>query len=236
MKDLFGNPIEIHRDIDNSFKPCSFRQWQLREGERIYNVGVSSLSNEEILAHLLRDKQSASRLLEHFRTMQQLAEAHIHELMQVTGIGKAQAEKIVAAFELSKRINNCCTIPKPSMDSCQKVYEYISPQYQNLKQEVLKVLLLDAKSHLITTETVFIGTLNSSICHPREIYKTAIKLSAAAIIICHNHPSGVPQASIDDRRITQQLVDAGNIIDIKLLDHLIIGDEGYFSMKEEGII
>jgi DNA repair protein RadC len=201
MKDLFGNTL--HRDIDQSLRP-TFRQWQIREGNRIYNVGVSSLSNEEIFAHILRDKQSASRLLDDFGTIQKIADAHIHELMQVTGIGKAQAEKIVVAFELSKRINNCSSMTKPSMDSSQKVYEYISPQYQNLKQEVLKVLILDAKNHLITTETVFIGTLTSSICHPREIYRTAIKLSAAGIIVTHNHPSGVRSKGASNQRLVEK--------------------------------
>jgi len=239
MNDLFGNlidSIDVRRDIDQSLKPCTFRQWQLREGDRIYNYGVSALSNEELMAHILRDKPAAGRLLDHFGTLDNIADAHIHELTQIDGIGRAKAEKLKVAFELSKRMNNSSMTDKPSMDSPKKVFNYISDEYKNLKQEVLKVFILNAKSHLITSETVYVGTLESSVCHPREIYRTAIKLSAAGIIITHNHPSGNPQPSKDDIHVSKQIMEAGQIVGIKLVDHVIIGDDEFYSMKEEGII
>jgi DNA repair protein RadC len=155
--------------------------------------------------------------------------------MQVDGIGRAQAEKLKVAFELSRRRQRQ-SAAKMELTSPSAVADLVADEYQDFKQEVLKVLVLDAKQQLIHKEDVFIGTVNTSLCHPREVYRTAIKLSASGIIITHNHPSGDPQPSPDDKRMTKQLVDAGNIIDIKLLDHVIFGERGFWSMKEEGMI
>jgi DNA repair protein RadC len=234
MQDLFGHPIESNGDNNHCLKP-NFRQWQLREGERLYHKGVSVLSNEELLAHLLRHKTAAERLLDKFGSLDNMASAYLSELMQVEGIGRAQAEKLTVAFELSRRLHRQ-SVHKIELTSPSAVAAVVAAEYHNLKQEVLKVLLLDAKSHLIQKQDVFIGTVNTSLCHPREVYRTAIKLSASSIIITHNHPSGNPHPSPDDKKITKQLVDAGNIIDIKLLDHIIFGDNGFWSMKEEGMI
>ncbi len=116
------------------------------------------------------------------------------------------------------------------------MYDLLRDELIGLKQEVLKVLLLDTKNRVEHTETVFVGTLNCSVIHPREIFRLAIRQSACAIIVVHNHPSGTTSPSEEDIRATKQIVEAGKHIQIEVLDHVIVGREGFFSMKEEGLL
>lgn len=229
--DLFGN-----LSLEQKDKPLSFKDWQLREGNVLYRCGASQMSNTHLLAHLLRDQRLAESLMEHFGSILEVAEASVVELSRVKGVNPAKAETIHVAFELSRRIAQPTFDTKPSISHPGDVYRLLKAEYRGLEQEVLKVLLLDTKNGVKRIETVFVGSLNVSIIHPREIFKAAIRQSAAAIIISHNHPSGSAQPSREDIAATKNLQKAGELVEIKLLDHVIIGNEEYVSLREEGLI
>ena len=172
----------------------------------------------------------------HFGDLSAIAEASVVELKQVKGVGVAQAEAIQVAFELSRRLTQTTNGTKPQVCSPQDTYLLLKEAYQGLQYEVLKVLLLDTKNGVKRIEDVFVGSLNCSVIHPREIFKVAIRHSAASIIISHNHPSGDPQPSREDIAATKELARVGILVQIPLLDHVIIGDNTYVSLKEKGII
>jgi len=211
----------------------SFRQWQLCEGDVLYRSGVQQLSNTHLLAHLLRDKGLAERLMEGFGGLNQIAESSIAELKQISGVGTATAERIQAAFELSRRLNDS-VYARPRIGSPIEVYMLVRAEYQGQKQEILKALLLNTQNRILKIETISIGTLNFSVMHPREIYRVALHHNAASIILTHNHPSGSPEPSFEDIQATEQIVKAGKIIGLPLLDHVIIGNGDYVSLKEKG--
>jgi DNA repair protein RadC len=213
----------------------SFKQWKLREGERLYNQGAQQLSNTELLAHIVRDVAVAERLLDHFGTLQGIADASIDELKQVSGVGESLAETIVSAFEIGRRArsknDNFHTLSSP-----QAVHELYRDEMKILKQEEMRVLLLDTRNNLRKTVTVSRGTLDSAEVHPRDVFREAIKANAKSIIIVHNHPSGSSNPSPDDCRITKKLVEAGKVISIEVQDHIIIAGESYFSFKEANML
>ena len=217
-----------------------FKQWKLREGERLYNKGPQHLSNTELLAHITRDQQVAERLMQHFGTLEAIADASIDELQQVNGVGKATAEMIVAAFELGlrgrKRNDSFYTISSP-----QSVVELLSLEMKVLIQEEIRVLLLDTRNNVRKIEIVSKGTLDSSLVHARDVFREVlslrrIKSNAKSIILVHNHPSGEANPSADDCNITKKLVEAGKVIFLDVIDHVIIAGESYFSFKEEGML
>ena len=203
--------------------------------ERLYNRGAPSLSNSELLAHITRDQQVAERLMRHFGTLEAISDASMDELQQVNGVGKSTAEMIVAAFELGlrgrKRSDNLYTISSP-----QSVVELLSLEMKVLKQEEMRILLLDTRNNVRKVETVSKGTLNNSLVHAREVFREAIKASANSIVLVHNHPSGSANPSADDCRVTKELVKAGKVIGIEIIDHVIIAGEGYFSFQEERML
>ncbi len=214
----------------------SFHDWQIREGDVLYRCGVSQMSTTHLLAHLVRNQKTAERLLAHFGSLTTIAEASVAELKLVEGVGVAIAETIRVACEFSRRVAQLAQVKRPEVTHAREVYELLRDEMMGLKQEVLKVLLLDTKNRVEHVETVFVGTLNCSPIHPREIFRLAIRQSACAIIVAHNHPSGTTTPSNEDIRATKQIVQAGEHIQIQVLDHVIIGKEGYFSMKEEGLL
>ena len=231
MKDLLGNPIP---DPDPIRVP--FRQWQMREGDVLYWSGVQGISNTHLLAHLLRDHTTAERLMAHFGDFCAIAEASMVELKRVKGVGVATAEMMQVAFELSRRLTQAKTGGKPRIYCPQDIFELLREDFRGVKQEILKVLLCDTKNQIQRIETIFIGTLNCSMIHPREVFKPAIRFSAASIILSHNHPSGVVSPSQEDIHTTRQIAKVGELVQIPVLDHLIVGDDDYFSMKEKGLI
>jgi DNA repair protein RadC len=230
--DLFGNLVEL----EHQTRRLPFRKWQLREGNVLYRCGASNMSNTHLLAHLLRNQSLAEQLMEHFGSLSAVADASFVELKQVPGVGVATAETIKVSLELSKRLTPAHNGEKTKITKPQDAYLLLCDEYRELKQEVLKVLVLNTKNGVEHVEDVFVGALNSSIVHPREIFNVAIRHYAASIIITHNHPSGDPTPSNEDIRATRQIVEAGTYIQIPLLDHIIIGLHGYVSLKEEGII
>jgi DNA repair protein RadC len=213
-----------------------------RPRERLIRHGAAVLSNAELLAILLRTgtrKESAislaHRLLIQEQGLRFLADSDVKQLNTISGIGQAKAAQIKAALELGKRMANL----EPGVDKpvkCpQDVADLLMEEMRYLKKEHMKLVLLNIKCNLISVEDVSIGSLNASIVHPREVFNPAIIKSSASIIMVHNHPSGDPTPSSEDIGITSRIREAGRLLGIELVDHIIIGDGKYTSLKEKGL-
>jgi DNA repair protein RadC len=214
-----------------------------RPRERLISDGPESLANHELLAILLRTGtkdesvlQLANRLLNHFEGLRLLKDATIEEMTSIKGIGTAKAVQILAAIELGRRISRLQYDERYVIRSPEDGAKYVMEDMRFLSQEHFVCLYLNTKNQVIHRKTVFIGSLNASIVHPREVFKEAIKRSAASIICAHNHPSGDPTPSREDIEVTKRLVECGRMIGIELLDHLIIGDRKFVSLKEKGYV
>jgi len=212
-----------------------------RPRERLIRQGAGSLSNQELIAILLRTgtKQEsvlvlANRILSSFDKIQDLKDATIEELMLVKGVGKAKAVQILAAAEIGKRMYRKHSEGRYTIRSPEDAAAYLMTDMASLNQEHFVVLFLNVKNEVLHKQTIFIGSLNSSIVHPREIFREAVKRSAASIIVAHNHPSGNPSPSPEDIEVTKRLIEAGSIMGIEVLDHVIIGDHQFLSLKEKG--
>ncbi|MBS4208959.1 DNA repair protein RadC [Bacillus sp. FJAT-50079] len=212
-----------------------------RPRERLINNGSESLSNQELLAILLRTGtksesvlQLANRLLTQFDGLMWLKDAAIEELMNIKGIGQAKAVQLSAAVELGRRISNLSYDDRFVIRSPEDGANYVMNDMRFLSQEHFVCLYLNTKNQVIHRQTIFIGSLNASIVHPREVFKEAFRRSAASIICFHNHPSGDPAPSREDIEVTKRLVECGKMVGIEILDHLVIGDRKYVSMKEKG--
>lgn len=213
-----------------------------RPRERLIKFGAEALSDAQLLAVILSTGinkktvlETAIELLDSFGGLKGLADASVSELRAFRGLGIAKISQIKASFELGKRLL-AQTESEQFLNSAQTVYNYFFPKLCNLKKEVFFTVLLDTKFRLIKEVKVSEGILNQAIIHPREIFKEAIKESAYAIILVHNHPSGDPTPSEQDIEVTKRLKKASEILEISLLDHVIIGEGRYFSMKEKGVI
>lgn len=212
-----------------------------RPRERLIRQGAESLSNQELVAILLRTGTKeesvlvlANRVLSSFDKIQDLKHATIEEYMTVKGVGKAKAVQLLAAAEIGKRMYRKHSEGRYTIRSPEDAAAYLMTDMSSLTQEHFVVLFLNVKNEIIHKETIFIGSLNSSIVHPREIYREAVKRSAASIICAHNHPSGNPSPSPEDINVTKRLLEAGSLMGIELLDHVIIGDHQFISLKEKG--
>jgi DNA repair protein RadC len=214
-----------------------------RPRERLQKLGVEALSAQEILAVILGRgiagesvMVTAQRLLSQFGNLKGIAGASVEELSQVKGIGLAKAAQIKAAFELSRRLEGYPQAEdKPVVKTPEDVASLVRGRLKGKKKEHFLALLLDTRNQLIKVSEIAIGSLDASIVHPREVFKEAISASAASVIFAHNHPSGDPTASEDDIRLTKRLAKAGEIVGIDVLDHIIIGDKNYLSLKREGL-
>lgn len=212
--------------------------------EKCLSQGVGSLSNRELLGLLINSgtrEKSAMDLAEDILAKDDggifyLRETSIEELMSVNGIGKSKATRILAAVELGKRIAMKPVQSGKFIEGDEDVAQLFMEDMRYQKKEIFKALLLNSKGGVISTETISIGELNSTVVHPREVFSAAIKKSAAAIIFVHNHPSGDPKPSQEDYLTTARLVECGNLLGIRVADHLVIGDGRYISMKALGKI
>ncbi len=214
-----------------------------RPRERFIQHGAQSLSNHELIAILLRNGtrdesvlQLANRLLTHFEGLRQLKSATLEEITEIKGIGSAKAIQILAAVEIGRRIANLNYNDRYVIRSPEDGAKYVMNDMRFLSQEHFVCLYLNTKNQVIHKQTVFIGSLNASIVHPREVFREALKRSAASVIALHNHPSGDPAPSREDIEVTKRLVECGKILGIDLLDHLIIGENKFVSLKEKGYI
>jgi len=214
-----------------------------RPRERLQRLGAEALSAQEILAVILGRGVSgesvmvtAQRLLSKFENLKGIAEASVEELSQVKGIGIAKAAQIKAAFELSSRLDGYAQAgEKTVVKTPEDVMGLVGKRLRAKKKEYFLALLLDTRNQLIKVAEISVGSLDSSIVHPREVFKEAISASAAAVIFAHNHPSGDAEASPDDIKLTKRLAEAGELVGIEVLDHIIIGGKKFLSLKREGL-
>ncbi len=227
---MIDSPIML-RDVPEEERPR----------ERLILHGAHSLSNQELLAIILRPGttnesvlQVSQRVLQTFEGLRQLKNATLEELMEIKGIGKAKAIQILASLELGKRIAQLHPDEKYTIRSPQDGANFVMEEMRFLQQEHFVALYLNTKNQVLHKQTIFIGSLNASIVHPREVFKEAIKRSAAWLICFHNHPSGDPTPSREDIAVTNRLVESGKLLGIDVLDHIIIGDNQYVSLKEKG--
>jgi len=208
--------------------------------ERLEVVGEKALSNQELLAILLRTgskntnvMEVASKFLNYFNHLYELKNATLTEMMEIKGIGRIKAIELRAAIEFGYRIQQSTQMKLGKVSSSYQIAQNLMYELQDFQQEHLVCLYLNTKNEVIKQETVFKGSLNQSVAHPREIFRSAVKYSAARLILAHNHPSGNPTPSESDIHFTQRMQECGKMMGIEVLDHIIIGEQVYISMREE---
>src|SRR5438105_2068628 len=218
-----------------------------RPREKLAAHGASALTDPELIAILLRTGvpgtnaiEVARELLKEYGSLRGLSRCSMHELKKIPGIGPAKAVQLAAAFDLGNRLARE-TLSKQKIDSPELVNELVGPEMRRLRKESLRVILLDTRYHLIRVEEVSTGSVNESIAHPRDVFRPAVIAFAYAVIVVHNHPSGDASPSQADHSLTRRLAEAAELLQIKLLDHIIIGapaegSPGYFSFKEAGVL
>ena len=216
---------------------------QERPRERLQKFGPEALSAQELLALIIGrgiPKKSvmniAQELLARFGNVKAIGQATIEELSQIKGIGLAKAAQIKASFELGRREELEPELKNFDIKDPESVVKAIRASIKDKAKEHFKLILLNPRNKIIGISTISIGTLNASLVHPREVFKDAITHSAASVVLAHNHPSGDPEPSDDDIKITKKLVESGKILGIEVLDHIIIGKNGFKSLANEGLI
>jgi DNA repair protein RadC len=213
-----------------------------RPRERLKHAGAGALSNAELLAIILRIGgrgenvlDMAQRLLSTYHGLGGLARASCGELATERGVGTAKAAQMLAAFELGKRLLVASPDERPQVTSPADAANLLMAEMATLEQEHLRTLLLDSKHRVLASPTVYVGNVNTSVIRVGELFREAIRLNCVALIVAHNHPSGDPTPSPDDVKVTEQIVQAGKLLDIEVLDHLVIGQQRYVSLKERGL-
>jgi DNA repair protein RadC len=213
-----------------------------RPRERLLHVGASALSTTELMAIILRigvGGQSvlsvSQHLLAKFDGLSGLARASTTELMSEHGIGEAKAAQLKAAFELGRRLLVTAPAERPQVRSPADAAQLLMAEMALLEQEHLRLVLLDTKNAVLAIPTVYVGSLNTSMIRIGELFRYALRENCAALIVAHNHPSGDPAPSPEDVVVTRRIVEAGQLLDIEVLDHLIIGHGRFVSLKERGL-
>ena len=198
---------------------------------------MDKMTFKHLLATTTREKEDSyvvNELFTRYPSIQELLDVTEEELLQIKGIGKVKAQQIIAALQLA-RMNPNPSEERFTIRSPEDAYEYLRDM-QYLNQEHFVVLGLNTKNEILYRETIFVGTLNSSVVHPREVFKSLIRRSCASAIVSHNHPSGDVSPSQEDVHVTKRLHEAGKTIGIEVLDHIIVGHERYVSLKEKGYL
>jgi DNA repair protein RadC len=213
-----------------------------RPRERLQNYGPEALSTAEIMAILLRTGTRgenvlalATRLLAEFRGLGGLARASFGELSAVRGVGPAKAAQLKAGLEIGRRLLIAAPDERPQISSPADVANLLMLEMGHLEQEHLRVLLLDTKNRVLGSPTIYKGNVNTSVIRIAELFREAIRHNSTAVIVAHNHPSGDPTPSPEDVQVTRQIAEAGSLLDIEVLDHLIIGHGRYVSLRERGL-
>jgi DNA repair protein RadC len=226
-------------------KKVPIKDWpeEERPRERLHRYGPESLSDAQLLAILLRTGHTrksaldvAMDLLNRYRNLRELSQTVISGICVVPGIGRAKAAQIAAAMELGKRIQAFPLKEGDIIRGSRDIYEACHPAMRDLKKEVFRVVLLNGKNRVIRTETVSQGSLTTCLVHPREVFAPAVRESSASVLLIHNHPSGDPTPSREDIEMNQRLIQAGELIGIRVLDHLVIGDGRYISFVDQGLM
>jgi DNA repair protein RadC len=214
-----------------------------RPRERLLRFGVEALSAQELLALILgRGTRGESvmltsqRLLSRFGDLQGMAGSSVEELSTVRGIGLAKATQLKAAFELGRRLDSYPVKDKRAIRSPEDALQEVKAKLKGKKKEHFLTILLDTRNQVISIAPISVGSLDSSVVHPREVFREALAASAASVIFVHNHPSGDPSPSEDDIKLTQRLVEAGKIMGVEVLDHVVVADSAYASLKGMGSI
>jgi DNA repair protein RadC len=229
--------------MGKNLRKTGIKQWPETERprERLLRAGAETLSDAELLAVILRigraqssAVQVARELLEQLDGLQGLSHRGVQELCAVRGIGPAKAAQLKAATELGKRAMATPLSTGTRIGSSHELFRHYYPRLRDLRHELFLIVLLDAKHAVLRDSIVSKGSLTLSIVHPREVFTLAVRESAAAVIFVHNHPSGDPQPSAEDRALTTRLVEAGDLLGIPVLDHIIIGDGRYVSFADVG--
>lgn len=221
------------------------RDWpeEERPRERMMRLGAEALSHAELLAILLRTGKRnesavhlAQRILNECGGLRRFAERSWDELTPIAGIGPAKALELQAALELGRRVARARLPDAAAITRPQDAADLLMEELRHLREEHFVVLFLNTKNRVIGRQTLSIGSLNASVVHPREVYRAAIRRSSASILCAHNHPSGDPQPSAEDIQLTRRLAEAGELVGIELLDHIVIGDNRFVSLKELGCL
>lgn len=215
----------------------------LKPRERLMEVGEQALSNQELLAIMLRTGSKSYSVMElsqlilsDFSSLFALKDASLAELQRIPGVGQIRAIELKAMMEFGRRIQLASQPKLGKIQSSFAIAQQLIQEMKDYRQEHLICLYLNTKNEIIQKETLFIGSLNQSVAHPREIFKGAVRVSAARIILAHNHPSGNPKPSSNDFQFTKRVKECGEMMGIEVLDHLIVGDEQYISLREEGFL
>lgn len=213
-----------------------------RPRERLKEHGAGSLSNAELLAIILRTGSSsenvlgmASRLLARYGGLGGLARAPLSELCSQYGLGLAKATQIKAALELGRRLISTAPEERPSVHSPQDVANLLLAEMSYLEQEQLRVLLLNTKNQVMAMPEIYRGSVNTQLIRVGELFREAVRQGCAAIVVVHNHPSGDPTPSAEDIQVTRQIIEAGRMLDIEVLDHIVMGEQRFVSLKERGL-
>lgn len=216
---------------------------EMRPRERMLRNGPEALTDVELIAILLRSGtptstslELAAQLLARFEGIRGLMAAGIEELQEVKGVGPAKAIEVRAALELGRRVAASPAAERPVIRTPDDAAAVVMENFRHLDREHFGVLVLNTKHQVLAHDRVSVGTLNSSSVHPREVFKNAVRRNAAALVLVHNHPSGDPTPSRQDIELTRRLVEAGQIMGIEILDHIIVGDNKYTSFKAEGLL
>lgn len=209
--------------------------WELQESTeyRLLKRGTMAISDRELLQSLVGSAKAATQLTEAFGNLRTMAQADFQEFMQLEGVDRLAALRLVAAFELGRRKSFDDT-ESVRLNTAESVSEYVSPKFADLVREVFVIMYLSQNHELIAEEQLFSGGVSSVVVDPRLIFKKAVLHLASGIILVHNHPSGSLIPSQADRSITQKLKDAGEVLDIPVLDHVIVSRKGYYSFATEG--
>jgi len=214
-----------------------------RPRERLIQSGDEYLTDAELLGIIIRDGTTnysavdlAQELLSKYGDFRKLSSVSIGELCKVRGIGPARAAQIKASLAIAKRFSTISVRPSQQFKCSKDIFDHFHERLREKKQEIFFIILLDNKNRIIKELDISKGSLTSSIVHPREVFNPAIKESAVSVIFVHNHPSGDPEPSKEDIQMTRRLLEVGDVVGIKVLDHIIIGNECFVSLKDKGII